>query len=72
MEFTGWETLRVNVFDEYEGKELLGRGVSLTEAATIMQAREEDTDGECDVHCYFWASGIDVTHIVSFYAPTEF
>lgn len=72
MEFSGLETLWVNVFDEYEGKELLGRHVSLTEAATIMQAREEDTDSECDVRCYCWASGIDVTHIVGFYAPTEF
>ena len=44
--------LLVNVIDEYEGDEILGRGVTIREAATIKAAREEDTDGECLVRCY--------------------
>lgn len=61
--------LYVNVFDMYEGEELLAAGVSLLDAATVKVVREEDTDGECDIVCYDVSSHKDVTHLVNLYTP---
>ena len=61
--------LLVNVIDEYEGEEILGRGVTISEAATLKAVREEDTDGECSGRCYSFYTHNDVTHIVDMYTP---
>ena len=62
-------TALVNVFDEYEGDELLAAGVSMREAANIWAEREADTDGECDVHCYSFYNHKEVTHLVAVITP---
>ena len=58
------DTILVNVFDEYEGDELLAAGVTMRQAANIWAERVEDTDGECDVHCYSFYNHKEVTHLV--------
>lgn len=63
--------LLVNVIDEYEGDEILGRGVTIREAVNIKAAREEDTDGECLVRCYSFYTHNDVTHIVEMYTQVD-
>lgn len=63
------DTTLVNVFDEYEGDELLATGVSMREAANIWAERVEDTDGECDVHCYSFYNHKEVTHLVANIVP---
>ena len=65
------DTLLINVFDEYEGDELLANGVTLQEAANIWAERVEDTDGECDIHCYSFYSHKEVTHLVAFIVPNR-
>lgn len=63
------DTILVNVFDEYEGDELLATGVSMKEAANIWAEREADTDGECDVHCYSFYNHKEITHLVATITP---
>lgn len=65
-------TLKVNVLDEYEGIEVIGKGVTLKEAAALMQERYEDTDGECLIHIYTFYGGYDVTHMAKFYNNMEY
>ena len=53
--------LKFNVTDWYEGKEVLGKGVSIYEAIKLVKQREEDTDGECDVVITTNVCGEDIT-----------